>query len=55
MFSILDFYQAFRHYDTEMNGSIPTTAVRPALLTIGQAPTDKELNNLIDFIDNEGI
>ena len=37
-----------------MSGNIPTTAVCPALLAIGQAPTDKELNNLIDFIDNEG-
>ena len=37
-----------------MEGSIPVKDVRPALLALGQIPSDKELNNLIDLIDNEG-
>ena len=37
-----------------MEGSIAVKDVRPALLVLGQIPTDKELNNLIDLIDNEG-
>ena len=51
---LLDFFEAFRHYDTEMEGSILVKDVRPALLALGQTPTDKELNNIIDLIDNEG-
>lgn len=44
------FFEAFRHHDTGMDGFIQPSAVRPALLTLGQTPTDKELNNLIDIV-----
>lgn len=46
--------EAFRLYDKQGNGFIPTTCLREILRELDDQLTDQELNMMIEEIDSDG-
>lgn len=51
---IADFKEAFALFDHDQNGSISATELGQVLRSLGQTPTQNELNDMINEVDVDG-
>jgi Ca2+-binding EF-hand superfamily protein len=54
LLSLIDLRQAFGLFDKEGNGVVTTKEIGNVLRNLGQYPSEKELNDMLDSIDIDG-
>ena len=51
---IPEFKEAFRLFDTDGDGTISTSELGIVMRSLGQNPTEKDLEEMIKEVDNDG-
>ena len=51
---VLDFQEAFALFDRDGSGSITSTELGDVMKSLGQKPSEQELNNIVSEIDVDG-
>jgi calmodulin len=51
---VLDFQEAFALFDRDGSGSITSTELGDVMKSLGQKPSEQELNNIVSEIDADG-